>query len=115
MLFEIINVIYIAENENFDALFAIVYGLLLIFEVCAIGLVLLYWVSDENHKYRKNLPWAPIIAAIGSFAIVIWIILYIGAIYPYKKVYVNNWDRETEPDLDATDEEKRNSSVKYTR
>ena len=115
LIFEIINVIFIAENENFDKLFAIVYGLLLIFEVLAIVAVLYYWVSDESHNARKQLPWAAILAAVGSFAICIWIIIYIAGIYPYNKVYVNNWDRETEPDLDAGDEEKRNSSAKYTR
>ena len=114
-LFEIINVVFIAENDNFDKLFAIVYGLLLIFEVLAITAVLYYWVSEESHNARKQLPWAAILAAVGSFAILTWIIIYIAAIYPYKKVYVNNWDRETEPDLDVNDEEKRNSSTKYTK
>ena len=48
-----------------------------------------------------------VLSIIGSLLIVFWIIIYIAAFYPYDFVYVNKWDRSTEPDVDFNDPDNK--------
>ena len=82
LTFEIFNVAYIATNPYFDSIFSIIYGFMMLPILGAFFIFVYYWISAESHKVRKQLTWGLVLSIIGSFLIVIWIILYIAAFYP---------------------------------
>ena len=95
LVIEVINLIFISQNEYFDSVYPSIYGFILLPMVAAVALYIYYYSSRDSHSTRSNLPIALILATITSFLLVIWIIVYISAIYPKEKVYVNKWDKDT--------------------
>ena len=112
LVIEIINLIFISQNEYFDMVYPSIYGFILLPMVAAVALYIYYFSSRDSHSSRSNLPIALILATITSFLLVIWILVYIGAIYPKDKVYVNKWDKDTQLHVEDEDEHKH---YRYTK
>ncbi len=68
-------------------------GLIFIFAIAAF-LYFHYLVQRDSPSTRSIIPWSLIIAAIVSFLIVIWIIVYILYIYKHDKVYIVYYDKK---------------------
>ena len=91
-LFELVQAILISENVYFDQEFPIIYLLLLLPMVLAIGFFIDFYIKDTPEK-RKRVREGFLLAAISSLLIALWIIIYISCIYSYDKVYVREYDR----------------------
>ena len=88
-LFESLNLYFIADNENFDVSYPVVYGIILIALLVAAIMYLVYFIRDDSPQTRALLPIAILISIIGQFVLAFWIILYISCIHPDSIVYVN--------------------------
>lgn len=92
----------------------------LVYIVCLLPLITgtiiysYYYVSKDNAKTRKWLPWAHLLAALTSFLLILWVIIYIGCIYEKEQVYVNRWDREVNPNPNDL-EDDRTKKGKYAK
>ena len=58
IIFESLNLYFIAENENFDISYPIVYGIILIPILAAAILYILYFIIDDSPQTRACLPIA---------------------------------------------------------
>ena len=92
-LLETINLVIITQNEYFDSIYPLIFGVLLIFYFTAAAFFI-YWFCKDSQTSRGYLPMALIFAAIGALCLGLWIIIYICCIYPHKQVYVNKYDRK---------------------
>ena len=69
-----------------------VYFMLLAMFSAALGLgallFIIYFVTSDSHESRRSLPFALFAGYVANSLILLWTIIYIGAIYEYDKVYV---------------------------
>ena len=82
----------ILHNDKFDAIYGIVFGLILI--PLAIACVFfLIWFCKDNKKNREFLTPALVLATVTDALLFVWILVYICFIYPNTVVYLSPWDR----------------------
>mgnify|MGYP002635153020 CR=1 FL=1 len=90
-----------------------VYALILLPLLVAVGLYVYYFTAKDSHFSRSNLPIALILAVLTNLLLIIWILVYICCIYPRHDIFVNRYDRDTEVhDLDEGADDKK---YKYSR
>ena len=90
---EIVNIIWITNNENFDPIYGQVYLICVIILVIASILFFIYLVIPDCPTGRAFLPWVFLIAFFGAILICFWILIYICFIYKKDKVYVDAHER----------------------
>ena len=83
-----LNAYYVYDNEHFDAIYFQGYVAILCLYLVAIILVSIYLFPMDSPTTRAFLPWGFLVAAIASFALVLWIIIYITSIYDDDDVYI---------------------------
>ena len=81
-----------------QTIFPVVYILLLLPLLYAVGVFIEYFIRGDSKESRKQLPDAFVFAAITSFLIVFWIFIYIAFMYEGDKVFVKEYDRYTNSD-----------------
>ena len=73
-------------------MFPVVYLALLLPMAFAIGFFIHYYIN-ETPNTKKRVREGFLFAALSSFLIAFWIIIYIMFLYRYDKVYVREYDR----------------------
>ena len=85
--FEVMDYYFIATNEYFDLYYSYVYLTILFILMVAVIFQFYYWMADDSKDSREIVPWSFLLAAIANFLLVIWILVYILALYKREKVY----------------------------
>ena len=104
LLWEIVNASFYGKNKTLGSTFSLIYGLLLIGLGIAVILYFNYFIRQDSHETRTNLPIALLIASVTNFLLALWIIIYFTTIYKSDKVYLNRWDQGTHDYDDPEDE-----------
>ena len=87
MIFEIVEVSFIYENDSFNLIYPGVYTILLIPIVIAITYISLFLCQQDEPKMRAWLPEALLAASITNYCLALWIFLYISVTYDLSNVY----------------------------
>ena len=70
----------------------------------AAAILTVFLVGPETAKNRRFIPHACVAAGASSFLVLLWIALYIAAVYPKNKVNTSQLDRALELQLGDTEE-----------
>ena len=105
---EIFQLYKIGDNPYFEGgLFLGVYAFLLLPFLVAFVLTILYLILEPTVSSREMMMMAFIIAAIVNIEIILWVTIYIYAIYPNNEVYIkrNGFDTSYNSRQDDLDPE----------
>lgn len=84
----LIELYFIATNDYFDLIYGAFYAFFLI-SILVAALIFLVWFCDTGDiSRRKWLPGALLVAVIGNFILIAWILIYLLAIYDNENEYV---------------------------
>ena len=109
----------VMTNEYFDVYYGIVYVIFVVILLVAVCLMLYYWIAEDSKDSRAVVPWGFLLAGIANLLILIWVLVYILALYKKDKVYVPktiDWGggESAAGDPDA-DEKKSSDYYKMTK
>ena len=88
-----IQIALLFDNLYMQTIFPVVYILILLPLLYAVGVFIEYFIRGDSKETRKKLPESFVFAAITSFLIVFWVFIYIAFMYDSDKVYVKEYDR----------------------
>ena len=97
--FEIFMTVDILVNENFDGVYGVIYAIIVSVMFVAVVMILYYFCARDSPSSRAVVPWAFLIAAIVNTLLFFWIIIYITAIYSKDKVYITQYEKNDDHDL----------------
>ena len=86
--FLIYELVVIENNSFFDNSYGLIYFVLLLPFVFSIIIFVIFFFNYKDASTRAWLPEALLVAAISSFAICVWIFIYISTMYDYHSVAV---------------------------
>ena len=112
---EILNVVAISQNDYFESTYMNGYLAVLGIFLVAVALAIIYLIVPDSKWSRELVPWAFIIASIASYLIVIWIVTYIGFMYPYNSVYVKKSEEDIYYSSGDSDDTPRTKKAHYSK
>ena len=89
---ETVQLIFIVINPHFESIYALLFGLILI-PILVSAVFFIVWFCKDSKGTRALLPIGLIMAAIASFLLFLWIMVYILSIYPEKAVYISDYEK----------------------
>ena len=110
--FEFVNLLFIIFNPHFEAIYPLLFGLILI-PILVAGIFFICWLCNDSKATRNLLPIGLIMSAIASFLLFVWILVYIEAIYPQKAVYLSEYEKGHYSYTSTDDPERRTSKANY--
>ena len=87
LIFEIVEVAFIYQNDSFGLIYPGVYTILLIPLVISITFISLYLCQQDEPNILAWLPEALLSASITNYVLALWIFLYISVTYDLSNVY----------------------------
>ena len=86
--FLIYELVVIENNSFFDNSYGLIYFVLLLPLVFSVIIFVIFFINYKSQATRAWIPEACLVAALSSFALLVWIFLYISLMYEYKSVAV---------------------------
>jgi len=75
------------------------YSALLFVFFIAVIMQMTYWCRKDSHSARRVVPWSFLMAAIINILLLVWVIIYILAIYDKDKVPSIRYEKADEDEL----------------
>ena len=112
-LYLLLELWFIFSNDYFDIEYSAFYAFFMLFILVTVIIFLVWFCNMEDKKARKALGPALLVALIGNFIIIAWVIIYICVIYdndPHKdedQVIVQKYIASSNRQDDADDDDHR--------
>ena len=86
LLVEVYALVEIFMNEYFDMIYGVIYAMIVFLILIAVIMQMCYWCRADSPGSRKLVPWGFLLASIAWILLIIWVIVYILAIFDREKV-----------------------------